>query len=105
MQAGIADGTIDADLRQRRRCCYPECGAAEAYWCDIYTMPDADFVAAGQAGVAVLPRPWSRRARSSRTWCPSEFFDPPCLEGRNWYTNFDEDYNDRFYECVDAATR
>jgi hypothetical protein len=34
---------------------------------------------------------------------PSEFLDPTCLEGRNWYTTFEDEYNDRFYDCTAAA--
>ena len=34
---------------------------------------------------------------------PSEILDPSCLEGKNWYTTFDDDYNDRFCGVHRAA--
>ena len=37
-------GTIDADL-VNPPFRFPECGAAEAYWLDVYSMGDAEFVA------------------------------------------------------------
>jgi hypothetical protein len=65
-------------------------------------MSDADFVAlVGQASPCFLGLIAS--GELDKYSVPSEMLDPSCLEGRNWYTTFENDYNDRFYDCVDAA--
>ncbi|MCU1361179.1 MAG: hypothetical protein JWN99_2468 [Ilumatobacteraceae bacterium] len=101
MQDGIADGTIDADL-VNVTFRYPQCGAADAYWSDVYTMPDADFVALVTAASPCFLN-LVASGEIDAYMLPSEFLDPACLEGKNWYTAFDDAYNDRFFDCTSAA--
>ncbi|MBI5090168.1 MAG: hypothetical protein HZB15_15250 [Actinobacteria bacterium] len=101
VQDGIAAGTIDPG-QVVVTVPYPECGAAEPYWSEVYSMEDAEFVAlAEQVSPCFLDLVAS--GEISKYEMHSELIDPTCLEGKNWYTNFESDYNSRFYDCVDAA--
>jgi hypothetical protein len=98
LNAGVAAGTIDPMLvsPQFR---FPECGVAEAYWSDIDSMSDAEFVALVEAASpCFLDIVASGRAEAWEV--ASELLAPQCLEGKNWYTTYEEDYNNRFYECT-----
>jgi hypothetical protein len=98
LNAGVAAGTIDpAFVSPHFR--FTECGVAEAYWSDIYSMSDAEFVALVEAASpCFLDIVASGRAEAWEV--ASELLAPQCLEGKNWYTTYEEDYNDRFYECT-----
>jgi hypothetical protein len=101
-EAGIASGTIDPDFvpAQYR---FAECGVAEAYWSDIYSMSDAEFVALAE-GASPCFRDLVSSGAIDAWMVPGELLTPECLEGKNWYTNFDEGYSERFFECTSAAT-
>jgi hypothetical protein len=99
----VATGEIDATfvpvaLR------FPECGYAEVSWSgDLYSMSDADFVAAVEAA-----RPCFLALVAAGTIgdydLPTEVAHLECFEGRNWYNVFDDaEYDTRYYACLDAA--
>lgn len=98
MNAGIAAGTIDpVFVAPHFR--FAECGVAETYWSDIYSLGDADFVAMVEgASPCFLNLIATGQVESWEV--ASELVAPQCLEGKNWYTTYEEDYNDRFYDCV-----
>ena len=83
---------------------FPECGYAEASWSgDLYSMSDADFVAAVEAA-----RPCFLALVAAGTIdqyeLPTEVAHLECFEGRNWYNVFDDaEYDARYYACLDAA--
>lgn len=98
LNAGVDAGTIDP-MFVPPHFRFTECGVAEAYWSDIYSMTDAEFVALVEgASPCFLDLVASGRAEAWEV--ASELLAPQCLEGKNWYTTFEEDYNDRFYECT-----
>ena len=98
LNAGVDAGTIDS-MFVPPHFRFTECGVAEAYWSDIYSMTDAEFVALVEgASPCFLDIVASGRAEAWEV--ASELLAPQCLEGKNWYTTFEEDYNDRFYECT-----
>jgi hypothetical protein len=80
---------------------FPECGYADLSWSgDLYSMGDAEFVAAADAArpcfVALL------EAETVEEYeLPYEMTKPECFEGRNWYATFDDEaYDARFQACV-----
>jgi hypothetical protein len=83
---------------------FPECGYAETSWNGgLYSMSDADFVAAVEA-----VRPCFLALVEAGTIeeyeLPSEIAHLECFEGRNWYNVFDDpEYDTRYYACLDAA--
>ena len=98
---GLAAGTIDPDLLtpQLR---FPECGVAEVYWNDVYSLPDDEFVAmATEASPCLLDLVAAGEVDEYEV--ASELLAPQCLEGRNWYLSSDEAYSARFFECVAKA--
>ena len=98
LNAGVDAGTIDP-MFVPPHFRFTECGVAEAYWSDIYSMTDAEFVALVEAASpCFLDIVASGRAEAWEV--ASELLAPQCLEGKNWYTTYEEDYNDRFYECT-----
>lgn len=100
MQAGIAAGTIDPTyVNPPLR--FPECGVAELYWSEVYSLPDAEFAAmATGASQCFLDLVASKQIES---WeIPNELLAPECLEGRNWFASTDGAYDDRFFDCVTA---
>ena len=98
LNAGVDAGTIDP-MFVPPHFRFTECGVAEAYWSDIYSMTDAEFVALVEAASpCFLDVVASGRAEAWEV--ASELLAPQCLEGKNWYTTYEEDYNDRFYECT-----
>ncbi|HZB39404.1 MAG TPA: hypothetical protein VE487_00480 [Ilumatobacter sp.] len=84
---------------------FPECGYAEVSWgSHLYSMSDADFVAAVEAA-----RPCFLALVAAGTIdeyeLPTEIAHLECFEGRNWYNVFDEpEYDERYYACLDAAS-
>ncbi|MFN6120028.1 MAG: hypothetical protein ACK5CE_10435 [Actinomycetes bacterium] len=104
MGDGIAAGTIDpTSVPAHYR--YPECGVAELYFDRLYDTPDAEFVAAVEAAspcfLALVESgellPWE---------VAGELLAPECLEGRNWYSVFDDsEYSSRFFDCTFEAQR
>jgi hypothetical protein len=101
MQDGIASGAIDADLVSPTYR-FPECGAAEAYWLDVYSMGDTEFVALVESASPCFLG-LVATGDIEAYMLPSEMLEPACLEGRNWYTASDSDYTDRFFECASNA--
>jgi hypothetical protein len=104
MGDGIAAGTIDpASVPAHFR--YPECGVAELYWDGLYDTSDAEFVAAVEAAspcfLALV------ESGELTVWdVAGELIAPECLEGRNWYSVFDDsEYSTRFYDCTFEAQR
>ena len=101
-QAGIADGTIDPSFvpSQYR---HSECGAAEQYWDGLSLLSDAEAVAlVEQASPCFLALIASGELSAYEV--PGELLDPSCLEGRNWYSVFDDaDYDTRFSACTGEA--
>ena len=89
LQGYVATGEIDETfipiaLR------FPECGYAETRWSgDLYSMSDADFVAAVEAA-----RPCFLALVAAGTIdeyeLPTEIAHLECFEGRNWYNMFDD---------------
>ena len=83
---------------------FPECGYAELSWNgELYSMSDADFVAAVEAA-----RPCFLALVAAGTIqdyeLPNEIAHLECFEGRNWYNVFDDtEYDERYYACLDAA--
>lgn len=101
MQDGIASGAIDPEI-VNPPFRFPECGAAEAYWIDVYSMADAEFVAVVEAASPCFLG-LVAAGELDAYMLPSELLDPSCLEGRNWYTASDPEYTDRFFACAAAA--
>ncbi len=101
IQQGIADGSIDpAFVAATVR--FPQCGVAEAYWIDIYSMPDADFVALVQAASPCFLDLVAAGAVSA--WeVPSELLAPQCVPGRNVYLLPEQEYQ-AFAGCAAEAT-
>lgn len=102
-QQYVASGDIDATfipvaLR------FPQCGYAEVSWSGaLYSMNDADFVAAVEAA-----QPCFLALVAAGTLdqyeVPTEIAHLECFEGRNWYNTFDDpEYDQRYYDCL-AAT-
>jgi hypothetical protein len=101
MNEGIAAGTIDPDyVAVPVR--FPDCGAAEAYWGEVYTMDDAAFTAMVTAASPCFIE-LVASGQLDKYSVPSEFYDPACLEGRNWYTADDDEYLERFFSCSSEA--
>ena len=77
---------------------------AETSWKGaLYSMSDADFVAAVEA-----VRPCFLALVEAGTIeeyeLPSEIAHLECFEGRNWYNVFDDpEFDTRYYACLDAA--
>lgn len=95
---GIAAGTIDP-FYVPPHFRFPECGVAEVYWVDVYSMADADFVAmATEASPCFVALVQSGQVNAYEV--ASELIAPQCLEGKNWYTNLDDGFDTRFFECV-----
>ena len=102
-QEYIATGEIDATFMPVALR-FPECGYAEVSWSsELYSMSDADFVAAVEAA-----RPCFLVLVAAGTIqeyeLPTEIAHLECFEGRNWYNVFDDsEYDERYYACLDAA--
>ena len=99
IQTGLADGSIDpalvpATLR------FPECGVAEVYWNDVYSMTDEEFTATVSAASPCFLDLIASGALDSYE-VPYELIAPQCMEGRNWYTTDESDYNDRVFQCAE----
>lgn len=83
---------------------FPECGYADVSWSgDLYSMPDAEFVATVEAA-----RPCFLALVAAGTIqdyeLPTEIAHLECFEGRNWYNVFDDtEFDERYYACLDAA--
>jgi len=83
---------------------FPECGYAEVSWSgELYSMSDADFVAAVEAA-----RPCFLALVAAGTLdqyeVPTEIAHLECFEGRNWYNTFDDpEYDQRYYDCLAAS--
>jgi len=101
MNDGIAAGTIDptfvpAYFR------FPECGVAEQYFDQLYDMSDADFVAMVEAASPCFLG--LIESGAVEVWEVSgELIAPQCLEGKNWYTDFDSEFSTRFFDCTYEA--
>lgn len=101
MNEGIAAGTIDRSFVPAHFR-FPECGVAEVYFDRIYEMSDAEFAAMAEAAspcfLALI------ESGAVEAWeVAGELIAPACLEGRNWYTDFDSDFGERFFDCTFAA--
>jgi hypothetical protein len=102
MNDGIAAGTIDPDFVQVP-VRFPECGVAEVYWSDVYSLSDDDFVAMATAASPCF-LDLVEQGVIEYYLLPSELLAPECLEGRNWYmASSDDDYTNRFFECIAEA--
>ncbi|MFZ4809802.1 MAG: hypothetical protein ACOYL9_00520 [Ilumatobacteraceae bacterium] len=100
IQAAIDAGTGDpATLPVTIR--YPECGVAEFYWSGVYSASDADFVATVTAASPCFLDLVASGAVDVNE-VPGELRKPECVEGRNWYTATDSDYNQRVSDCFFA---
>jgi hypothetical protein len=83
---------------------YPECGLAELTWeGGLYSATDAEFAAAVDAAAPCFEALVA--SGEIEDWMvPFEVLYADCFEGRNWYTEFDDDeYNARVDACMDAA--
>jgi hypothetical protein len=98
---GVAAGTIDP-LFVPPHFRFPECGVAETYWSEIYSLSDAEFVAMAEAASPCF-LDLVATGQVEKWEVASELLAPQCLEGKNWYSNFDDGYSDRFFECVAAV--
>ena len=98
VQDGLAAGSIDPSfvvvtLR------FPECGVAEVYWNSVVELTDDEFVAmiteASPCFIGLV------ESGDVASWeVPDELIAPECVEGRNWYTFDDEEYNQRVFDCA-----
>jgi hypothetical protein len=82
---------------------YPECGYVESWGGAIYSLPDADFIAAAEAA-----RPCFldlvELGEVSEFELPSEITHIECFEGRNWYNVFDDpEFDERYYDCISGG--
>jgi hypothetical protein len=101
-QKAVDAGEIDASfvpvaLR------HPECGYTASWGGGVYSLPDAEFIAAAEAA-----RPCFldlvEQGVVSEFELPSEIAYLECFEGRNWYNVFDDpEYDERYYDCLDQA--
>jgi hypothetical protein len=99
IQAGLADGSIDASLVPATMR-FPECGVSEVYWNDVYSMTDEEFTAmATAASPCFLERIATGAVDSYEV--PYELLAPQCMEGKNWYTTDEQAYNDRVFQCAE----
>lgn len=101
MQEGVASGAIDPD-HVSTPYLYPECGVAELYWRDVYAMGDDEFVKMAEEASPCFVELVANGEIDSFA-VPGELLAPQCLEGKNWYASFDDDYSNRFFECVADA--
>lgn len=83
---------------------YPECGLAELTWeGGLYSATDAEFATAIEAAVPCFAA-LVTNGEIEEWMVPFEVLYADCFEGRNWYTEFDDDeYNARVDACMDAA--
>lgn len=99
LSAGLDDGTIDASFVPPYYR-FAECGVGQQYFDgSIYSMSDEEFTA-----FAVAAAPCFQKYVDDGTIfqfeLPYELSRPDCLEGKNWYNESDQDYNDRVFECA-----
>ena len=82
---------------------HPECGYTAAWGGGIYSLSDADFIAAAeQARPCFLDL--VEQGVVDEFELPTEISNLECFEGRNWYNVFDDpEYDERYYECLAAA--
>jgi len=99
IQAGLADGSIDASLVPATMR-FPECGVSEVYWNDVYSMTDEEFTAMATAASPCFLDLIASGAVDSYE-VPYELLAPQCMEGRNWYTTDEQAYNDRVFQCAE----
>lgn len=96
----VATGEIDP-LSVPTALLYPECGLAELSWeGGLYSATDEDFAAALEAAVPCF-RSLVDRGEIEEWMLPFEVRYAACFEGRNWYTEFEDDaYNERVDVCI-----
>jgi hypothetical protein len=99
IQAGLADGSIDASLVPATMR-FPECGVSEMYWNDVYSMTDEEFTAMATAASPCFLDLIATGAVDSYE-VPYELLAPQCMEGKNWYTTDEQAYNDRVFQCAE----
>ena len=99
IQAGLADGSIDASLVPATMR-FPECGVSELYWNDVYSMTDEEFTAMATAASPCFLDLIATGAVDSYE-VPYELLAPQCVEGKNWYTTDEQAYNDRVFQCAE----
>lgn len=80
---------------------YPECGLAELTWeGGLYRATDEEFAAALDASVPCF-RSLVDGGEIDEWMLPFEVRYADCFEGRNWYTEFEDDaYNERVDACI-----
>ncbi len=103
LNEGVAAGTIDP-LFVSPQFRFPECGVAEAYWnSEVYSLPDAEFIALVEAASPCFLDLVA--TGQLEAWeVPTELVAPQCLEGKNWYSTNEDDYNTRVFDCAAAVT-
>ncbi|HSJ90753.1 MAG TPA: hypothetical protein VK917_01720, partial [Ilumatobacter sp.] len=99
----VASGEIDR-MSVPVSLLHPECGLAEFTWeGGLYSATDAEFAAALDTAVPCF-RALVDGGEIEEWMLPFEVQHAECFEGRNWYTEFDDDaYNERVDACI-AAT-
>jgi hypothetical protein len=97
----VASGEID-EFSVPAALLHPECGLAELNWeGGLYRATDAEFAAALEVAVPCF-RDLVDRGELEDWMLPFEVRYADCFEGRNWYTEFDDDeYNGRVDACID----
>lgn len=82
---------------------HPECGIAELSWQGgWYELSDEEFTAAMLVAVPCFDA-LVASGELPRWVLPFEVLYFDCFEGRNWFTEFEADYNDRVSACIDAT--
>ena len=77
----------------------PECGLTELLWSgDVYGLSDDEFTAVMSEAVPCFD---ALVADGYDEWLvPYEVDKIDCFEGRNPYSVFDEEYDDRVFDCA-----
>ncbi|MGA1440798.1 MAG: hypothetical protein ACO4CU_13335 [Ilumatobacteraceae bacterium] len=82
---------------------HPECGIAEYSWEGRwYEVSDEEFTALVRGAVPCFEE-LVVAGEVERWVIPFEVLYVDCFEGRNWFTAFEADYNDRVSACIDAT--
>jgi hypothetical protein len=99
----VATGEIDV-LSVPATLLHPECGLAELTWeGGLYSATDEEFAAALEIAVPCF-QALVDSGELEEWMVPFEVSYAECFEGRNWYTEFDDDeYNDRVDACMSAG--
>lgn len=99
----VATGEIDP-LSVPTALLHPECGLAEMTWeGGIYSATDEEFAAALEVAVPCFGA-LVERGELEEWMVPFEVIHADCFEGRNWYTEFEDDaYNERVSACIDGG--